>query len=55
MFQKFLNDLEGEVKLAGRKFKPAIKPPYRWRDWAAQWGAVKARFEQGLLGHNAQP
>ncbi len=40
MFLKFLDDLEiqreGEAKLAGKKFKPAIEPPYRWRDWAAQ-------------------
>jgi len=40
MFLKFLDDLEvqreGEVKLAGKKFKPAIEPPYRWRDWAAR-------------------
>jgi len=27
---------EGEVKLAGKRFKPAVEPPYRWRDWAAQ-------------------
>ena len=40
MFLKFLDDLElqreGEAKLAGKKFKPAIDPPYRWRDWAAK-------------------
>jgi len=40
MFLKFLDDLEiqreGEAKLAGKKFKPAIEPPYRWRDWAAK-------------------
>ena len=40
MFLKFLDDLEiqrqGEAKLAAHKFKPAIEPPYRWRDWAAQ-------------------
>src|SRR5450756_2570827 len=39
MFLKFLDDLEiqreGEARLAGKKFKPAIEPPYRWRDWAA--------------------
>src|SRR5712692_8365644 len=39
MFLKFLDDLELEgeqgAKLAGRKFKPAIERPYRWRDWAA--------------------
>jgi type I restriction enzyme M protein len=40
MFLKFLDDLEiqrqGEAKLAAHKFKPAIEPPYRWRDWAAE-------------------
>ena len=40
MFLKFLDDLEiqreEETKLAGKKFKPAIEPPYRWRDWAAK-------------------
>ena len=39
MFLKFLDDLElqreEEAKLAGKKFQPAIDPPYRWRDWAA--------------------
>ena len=38
MFMKFLDDLElqreQEARLAGKKFKPAIEPPYRWRDWA---------------------
>ncbi len=27
---------EDEAKLAGKKFKLAIEPPYRWRDWAAK-------------------
>src|SRR5438309_6431227 len=40
MFLKFLDDLElqgeGEVKLARKKFKPPIEPPYLWRDWAAK-------------------
>jgi len=39
MFLKFLDDLElqreEEATLAGKKFKPAIEKPYRWRDWAA--------------------
>jgi hypothetical protein len=26
------------VAPAGKKFKPAIELPYRWRDWAAQSG-----------------
>jgi type I restriction enzyme M protein len=39
MFLKFLDDLEQqreeEAQLGRRKFRPAIEPPYRWRDWAA--------------------
>jgi type I restriction enzyme M protein len=39
MFLKFLDDLElvreQEAKLAGKRYRPAIDPPYRWRDWAA--------------------
>src|SRR3989449_1531747 len=39
MFLKFLDDLEQqreqEAKLAGKKFRPAVEPPSRWRDWAA--------------------
>ena len=40
MFLKFLDDIElqreGEAKLSGKRFKPAIESPYRWRDWAAK-------------------
>src|SRR6202166_1119643 len=39
MFLKFLDDMEQirqeEAKLAGKRFRPAIEPPFRWRDWAA--------------------
>jgi len=39
MFLKFLDDLERireeEDALAGGRYVPAIEPPYRWRDWAA--------------------
>lgn len=38
MFLKFLDDLErqreDEAILSGKKFRPAIESPYRWRDWA---------------------
>jgi len=44
MFLKFLDDLEGARKtraeLKGMAFKPAIEPPYRWRDWAAKEGGI---------------
>jgi type I restriction enzyme M protein len=37
MFLKFLDDLEqvrkDEAALEGKKFRPAIDAPYRWRDW----------------------
>ena len=40
MFLKFLDDLEQmreqEAVMAGKKFRQAIEPPYRWRDWAAK-------------------
>ena len=39
MFLKFLDDLETqreeEAALAGKRFRPAVVAPYRWRDWAA--------------------
>lgn len=40
MFLKFLDDLEiqrkEEATLSGKRFRPAIEAPYRWRDWAAK-------------------
>jgi len=46
MFLKFLDDMEQireqEAKMAGKRFRPAIDPPYRWHDWAAK--------EDGITG-----
>ncbi|MGB7922864.1 MAG: N-6 DNA methylase [Pyrinomonadaceae bacterium] len=46
MFLKFLDDLEREVEreafYKGKKYRPTIEAPYRWRDWAAN--------EKGLTG-----
>src|SRR5438309_7194610 len=40
MFLKFLDDMEQmaeqEAKMAGKRFRPALDSPYRWRDWAAK-------------------
>ena len=40
MFLKFLDDMEqvrdAEASMEGKRFRPAIEKPYRWRDWAAQ-------------------
>jgi type I restriction enzyme M protein len=46
MFLKFLDDMEKlreqEALLSGERYRPAIEPPYRWRDWAAK--------EDGITG-----
>ena len=38
LFLKFLDDMEqlreDEAIVADERFRPAIEPPYRWRDWA---------------------
>ena len=40
MFLKFLDDMEQirteEAKMSGKRFRSAVEPPYRWRDWAAK-------------------
>ena len=45
MFLKFLDDMEqvreAEAAMAGKPFRPAVEPPYRWRDWAADPGGIK--------------
>lgn len=40
LFLKFLDDMEHvreqEALMAGKRFRPTIERPYRWRDWAAK-------------------
>ena len=44
MFLKFLDDMEQiaeqEAQMAGKRFRPALESPYRWRDWAAKQEGV---------------
>src|SRR5947207_5523780 len=44
MFLKFLDDMEKvreeEAALAGKKYRPAIEEPYRWRDWGAKQDGI---------------
>jgi type I restriction enzyme M protein len=39
MFLKFLDDMERlreqEAELGGERYRPLVKKPYRWRDWAS--------------------
>jgi len=41
---------EEEVKAVGGEFKPSLKFPYRWRDWAAPGGKKWQELETGSLG-----
>ncbi len=44
MFLKFLDDMEQvdveATKLDGKRYKPVVERPYRWRDWAAEADGV---------------
>lgn len=44
MFLKFLDDMEqieeSKAKMRKERYRPAIEPPYRWRDWAAQENGI---------------
>jgi type I restriction enzyme M protein len=35
MFLKCFDDMEQRREVTEKKYRPAIEPPYRWRDWAA--------------------
>lgn len=45
MFLKFLDDMEQirteEAKMSGKRFRPAVESPYRWRDWASKPAVLK--------------
>lgn len=47
LFLKFLDDMEHEAEalLEGRMFFPAIEPPFRWQDWAAQEDGITSGNE----------
>ena len=62
MFLKFLGDLEQmheqEAIMAGKRFRSAIEPPYRWRDWAAKedgMAAVSKRTRRVELPVSSRP
>ncbi|MGA2607651.1 MAG: class I SAM-dependent DNA methyltransferase [Terriglobia bacterium] len=56
MFLKFLDDMERvreeEAKLAGKKFRRAIEPPYRWRDWASNPEGVTGDALTAFINHD---
>src|SRR6266852_687796 len=53
MFLKFLDDAEqvreAEAKMEGKRFRPAVAPPYRWRDWAAKEDGITGDALTGFI------
>jgi type I restriction enzyme M protein len=56
MFLKFLDDAEQvretEAKLEGKRFRPAIERPYRWRDWAAKEDGITGDELTAFINHD---
>src|SRR5688500_16458369 len=56
MFLKFLDDMEliheQEAQLAGKRYRSAIEPPYRWRDWAAKEDGVTGPELVAFINHD---
>ena len=47
LFLKAFDDLERKREITERHYRPAIEPPYRWRDWAAD--RVEGRTGESLI------
>ena len=47
LFLKAFDDLERKREITERDYRPAIEPPYRWRDWAAN--SVNGRTGEALI------
>ena len=56
MFLKFLDDMEqireAEATLADKRFRPAIEPPYRWRDWASRPDGITGDALIGFINND---
>lgn len=54
LFLRILDEremLEGtEAAVIGVPFTPSLKPPYRWRDWAAPDGDKRRELQSGMSG-----
>ncbi len=50
-----LNPPHRRAKLAGKKFKPAIEPPYRWRDWAAKSDGITGDELLAFINNEESP
>lgn len=54
LFLRILDETESreaeEAEAVGLKYKPSLKAPYRWRDWAAPEGKKRKELQEGALG-----
>ncbi len=55
MFLKFLDDMEqieaSKAKLRGKRYRPAIESPYRWRDWAGKEDGITGPDLLAFISH----
>src|SRR6266478_4303764 len=55
MFLKFLDDhekvREQRALLKREKYRPAIEPPYRWRDWAGKEDGISGDALKFFINH----
>jgi type I restriction enzyme M protein len=55
MFLKFLDDheqvREQRAKLSRQKYRSALDPPYRWRDWAAKEDGISGDALKHFINH----
>ena len=55
LFLKFLDDMEqieeSKSAMRGERFRPAIEPPYRWRDWASKEDGITGPELLAFLSH----
>ncbi len=54
LFLRILDEREAKeaerAEAVGADFSPALKSPYRWRDWAAPEGATRKKLQNGNMG-----
>lgn len=54
LFLRILEERENHeaehAEAVGAEFRPSLKAPYRWQDWAAPDGAKRKKLQDGTLG-----
>lgn len=54
LFLRILDERENReaehAEAVGAEFRPSLKEPYRWQDWAAPTGGKRKRLQDGAMG-----